>query len=44
VRRSRRWLVATLVIASGFVAVPAAAAAPSVFNESGSVQLPVPGD
>jgi hypothetical protein len=40
-RGSRRWLLATLVIAAGFVAVPAAAAAPAVFNDSGSVQLPL---
>lgn len=44
VRGSRRWLVATLVLAAGFVVVPAAAAVPAVFNDSGSVQLPLPGD
>jgi hypothetical protein len=44
VRGSRRWLVATLVLAAGFVGVPAAAAAPAVFNDSGSVQLPLFGD
>jgi hypothetical protein len=44
VRGSRRWLVATLVLAAGFVVVPAAAAAPAVFNDSGSVQFPMFGD
>ena len=44
VRGSRRWLVATLVLAAGFVVVPGAAAAPAVFNDSGSVQLPLFGD
>jgi hypothetical protein len=44
VRGSRRWLVATLVLATGFIAVPAAAAAPAVFNDSGSMQLPWFGD
>jgi hypothetical protein len=44
VRGSRRWLVGTLVLAAGFVVVPAAAAAPAVFNDSGSVQLPMFGD
>ena len=39
VRGSRRWLVATLVLAAGFVVVPGAAAAPAVFNDSGSVQV-----
>jgi hypothetical protein len=41
VNGTRRWLVATLVITIGFVAVPAAAAMPAVFNDSGSVQLPL---
>jgi hypothetical protein len=41
VRGSRRWLVATRVLAAGFVVVPAAAAAPAVFNDSGPVQLPL---
>jgi hypothetical protein len=44
VRGSRRWLVATLVLAAGFVVVPAAAAAPAVFNDFGSVQLHPFGD
>jgi hypothetical protein len=44
VRGSRRWLVATLVLAAGFVVVPAAAAATAVFNDSGSVQLDLLGD
>jgi hypothetical protein len=44
VRRSRPWLVATLVLAAGFVVVPVAAAAPAAFNDSGSVQLPLLGD
>jgi hypothetical protein len=44
VRGSRWWLVATLVIATGFLAVPAALTAPAIFNDSGSVQLPVFGN
>jgi uncharacterized protein involved in exopolysaccharide biosynthesis len=44
VRGSRRWLVVTLVIATGFVAVPAALVAPAVFNDSGRVRLPLFGD
>ena len=43
-RGSRRWLFATLVLAVGFVVVPGAAAAPAVFNDSGSVQLHLLGD
>ncbi len=38
VHGSRRWLVATLAMATVFVAVPAATATSSVFNDSGSVQ------
>jgi hypothetical protein len=39
VRGSRRWLVATLVLAAGFVAVPTAMAAAAVFNDSGRIRL-----
>jgi hypothetical protein len=44
VRGSRRWLVATLVLAVTFVAVPAALVAPALVNDSGKIQLHLLGD
>jgi hypothetical protein len=39
--RGSRWgLVASVALAVGFVAIPAAATAPRAFNDSGPVQLP----
>ena len=39
VRGSRRWLALTLALAASFVAVPAAAAAPAIFDDTGPVQV-----
>jgi hypothetical protein len=39
VRGSRRWLAVTLALAASFVAVPAAIAAPAVFDDTGPVQV-----
>lgn len=38
-RGARRWLTLTLVLATSFVAVPSAAAAPSIFDDTGPVQV-----
>jgi hypothetical protein len=40
-RRLRWCLIATLALSATFVGAPAVLAAPSVFNDSGSVQLPM---
>ncbi len=39
VRGTRRWLAVTLALTASFVAVPAAVAAPAVFDDTGPVQV-----